>query len=432
MNCKFFSLVLTLACIYMSAPAALSSRLASKRPTLSQLSERCAELPEQSTNFYKSAVSLFEFNETIAVFKSAMSKKLARSEQWVNHAEKPSIKFKPFVQKLVLPEGSQVAMWGDLHGSVHSLLRTLIKLKSEGFLDDNYKITKKNFYMFFLGDFVDRGKYGVEVIYTLLRLQITNPERVFLVRGNHEDAGICEQYGFGTELNFKFGLACNKDSIYALYEYLPMAIFLGKKISEKYGDFILCCHGGIEPGFNPAQLLNSSGSMRYAWLGTLKRGDWMASLPAVWQQSIRENHAPEVFTNFLPLAPINPLGIGFLWNDFIDDISTDFIRASRGGCALSFGADAVLHYMYSVNQGYRISKIIRAHQHNGQMLINLVKNNGVCDLWDGLVYTLLSAPAMGLEKGGQESNFACDSYVILTANAQWPIKHYYTPMPQQN
>ena len=48
-------------------------------------------------------------------------------------------------------------------------------------------ISNKVTYMVFLGDYVDRGFYGTEVLYTIMMLKIANPEKVILLRGNHED-----------------------------------------------------------------------------------------------------------------------------------------------------------------------------------------------------------------------------------------------------
>mgnify|MGYP000152925733 CR=1 FL=1 len=48
----------------------------------------------------------------------------------------------------------------------------------------------------FNGDFVDRGPHQLEVVALLFALKIVYPERVFLIRGNHEFRSVNGQVEF--------------------------------------------------------------------------------------------------------------------------------------------------------------------------------------------------------------------------------------------
>ncbi|GIS58315.1 MAG: hypothetical protein CM1200mP2_05400 [Planctomycetaceae bacterium] len=93
---------------------------------------------------------------------------------------------------------------GDFHGDIRSFISTLEWLNRSGRMS-GFRIKRPNTYLVFLGDYTDRGAYGVEVIYTLLRLKLANPKRVFFVRGNHEDFQLTARYGFLREVRAKYG-----------------------------------------------------------------------------------------------------------------------------------------------------------------------------------------------------------------------------------
>lgn len=91
----------------------------------------------------------------------------------------------------------------------------------------------------FLGDYVDRGAHSVEVITLLSLLKIKFPNRVTLIRGNHETRGITQSYGFYMECQQKFGNTQAWEYFTDMFDYLPIACIVG--------DDLLCVHGGLSP-----------------------------------------------------------------------------------------------------------------------------------------------------------------------------------------
>ncbi|KKQ33568.1 MAG: hypothetical protein US49_C0001G0248 [candidate division TM6 bacterium GW2011_GWF2_37_49] len=170
-----------------------------------------------------------------------------------------------FIQKIKIPTGSNVCIIGDIHGSIHSLLRNLWRLVFLKTLNNNLKIIKKNFYLIFLGDYVDRGPCSVEVLATLIDLKMMNWDKVFLLRGNHENTTMNMAYGFFDELQAK--TICSLTEVNDnFYKYLPYALFVG---SGADASFVQFCHGGIEPSLKEAlkifleeELLEGTHSMR--------------------------------------------------------------------------------------------------------------------------------------------------------------------------
>ena len=63
---------------------------------------------------------------------------------------------------------------GDIHGQLFDLIPMLSKCKHG----------KVN--LVFLGDYVDRGRYSIEVTLLLLALKVNYPVNVTMLRGNHE------------------------------------------------------------------------------------------------------------------------------------------------------------------------------------------------------------------------------------------------------
>ena len=77
---------------------------------------------------------------------------------------------------------------GDIHGSLHDLLR-ILKF-----------IQEKHSKVIFLGDYIDRGCFSLECITILFAMKVMNPDSFYLIRGNHEFEQLCRLYGFRNEI----------------------------------------------------------------------------------------------------------------------------------------------------------------------------------------------------------------------------------------
>jgi hypothetical protein len=268
--------------------------------------------------------------------------------------------FEPFVQKRLVPPGSQVLLQGDLHGDIHSLLAVLGRLQERGLLK-GFQITDPRFYMAFLGDYTDRGLYGVEVIYTLLRLQLANPGRVLLIRGNHEDISLVSRYGFLAEGQAKYGADFDAAKVVRFHDFLPAAVYLGTG-----NDVVQLCHGGVEPGFDPRPLLQSDQTNAFQRIVELKQQAYLASQPP-WARSdaAAGAEAAKWFRDFRPQSPISPSVIGFMWNDFTV-FSGETAFANNPERASIYGKAAVTHILQTQSApATRVHGVIRAHQHSG-------------------------------------------------------------------
>ena len=79
-----------------------------------------------------------------------------------------------------------------------------------------------------IGDFVDRGFYSLESFLLLLCLKVRYPDRMTLIRGNHESRQITMVYGFYDECMRKYGSANVWRYCCDVFDYLALgAIVLG-------------------------------------------------------------------------------------------------------------------------------------------------------------------------------------------------------------
>lgn len=130
---------------------------------------------------------------------------------------------------LELRAPSQAVVVGDLHGQFTDLQRIFARLGRPG-SDDKLWL--------FLGDYIDRGPMGLEIVATLLALKLRHPDHVYLLRGNHECSEITLMFGFCGECQRRSTLAA-WEAVMQAFDALPLAAVLNG------GVFL--CHGGISP-----------------------------------------------------------------------------------------------------------------------------------------------------------------------------------------
>jgi len=228
-----------------------------------------------------------------------------------------------------VPSEGEAIIIGDLHGDLKSLTQIL---KMSNFLS-TAQVGEQSL-LIFLGDYGDRGLYSSEVYYIVLKLKESFPEKVVLMRGNHEgpDDLLASPHDLPMHLNNRFG---EKWSIAYLklkefFNYLHNAVLVS--------DRCVMLHGGV-----PSQA-KSLDDLAYAHL-----------------KHPREGHLEEI-----------------LWSDPEEGIEGTY--PSPRGAGRLFGEDVTTSFVKMLN----VNVVIRGHEpcdvgfkinHSGRVLTLFSRKN---------------------------------------------------------
>ena len=183
---------------------------------------------------------------------------------------------------------------------------------------------KENKYLF-LGDYVDRGNFSVEVVILILCLKLNYPSNVFLIRGNHECRYMTSRFNFRGECLEKYdqetyNMFCD------LFDSIPIAAVINNKF--------LALHAGISPELKTLKNLNK--------------------------------------INRFGEPPKAGLFCDILWSDPVGNDKGElyqlYIPNKNRGISYVFGAKALADFLYKNN----LLSLIRAHevQINGYEMLN--------------------------------------------------------------
>lgn len=197
-----------------------------------------------------------------------------------------------------------ITVVGDIHGQFYDML----KLLSVGGEPENTKYL-------FLGDFVDRGSFSVEVMILLMSLKVRFPNTIYVLRGNHECRQMTATFNFRQECLAKYD-----QEIYAQFIDLFDAMPLSAIINNKFIAF----HGGISPELKTIADINK--------LDRFKE------------------------------PPKAGLICDVLWSDPVDkadgSLESDFIANPQRGCSFVYGAKALTTFLQRNN----LLSLIRGHE----------------------------------------------------------------------
>ncbi|RUP47569.1 Metallo-dependent phosphatase [Jimgerdemannia flammicorona] len=192
-------------------------------------------------------------------------------------------------------------------------------------------------------DYVDRGLSSVETISLLTCLKLRYPDRVQLVRGNHESRAVTQTYGFYTECMRKYGSAQVWQYFTDMFDFLTLSVVIDNSI--------FCVHGDQDFGPVPSKILMSRFSIEIPHEGAMADLVWSDPDPDKEDFAVSPRYVATLGAYIIvsfPMYSTIDAQIGIL-----PDTSS-----FRRGAGYTFGSQVVKKFL-EVNG---MQHILRAHQ----------------------------------------------------------------------
>lgn len=221
---------------------------------------------------------------------------------------------------------------GDIHGNLNDLRIY------ERILWPTAPTSVAGSYLF-LGDYVDRGDFGLECICYLLSMKVLAPRTFFLLRGNHELRSIQQAFTFFREVCEKFR---NQQLGIVVWETLNKTFDL-MPVAATIDDQIFCSHGGIP-----------TSALRLDELYTIPSplADPENQSPAAWEILWNDPVSSTEYSEYADLLRKQPGGQQAVAN------MQGYLPNTKRGTAFFFSEEAVKRFLHLNG----MSHIIRAHE----------------------------------------------------------------------
>ncbi len=264
-----------------------------------------------------------------------------------------------------------VLIVGDTHGFLESTLRII-----QSFLNEKVES------LLFLGDYVDRGPNSLVNFVLILALMLAWPNRVALLRGNHESIEMNSVYGFKKELLSYYSSIEEYKKIEVMldliYEHLSLMAITPKRS--------IGLHAGIPNGIKSVKELKIIPKPHSYLLFKISNPDMRIKMYKVLEQIQWNDPREHQLTRFLE----STRGPNIYF--FNDEVVYDFLRnsdakrivraheSSRGGFQCLFNGK-LLHIFSSKPYFGKVPRAYTIHeQKNGETILRNLNFNPVREI----------------------------------------------------